>query len=325
MTTIDIAYFPHIFDAILESADLEALLALRLTCRDIYERISDEWSYVQWNVGEEHRKHLLKEPDVAYNKRGVEVPCNSPCLRLAQAVDLIDENYVPPQDDIPSFLRPEIVRCFGIWPSTVLARAKTLIFYEAWEVCQLNHTLSKPVHDRINMIYHLHFPPEDGYYSRYFDGLANCHHSTDVYILLTGVDPSPGCEVIETLFESMVCSLADEVKAKETRTNFYLVDVPSWFDGSYTSCLEDDLRRLDHTLTSHVIFETYLFSGWDTQGEDGCFYSTTQYLAEERAAACERLSQVRCITRSEMRQQVGDKAYDLTFAPRDLRALRAFI
>lgn len=90
MATIDAAHFPHIIDSIVEYAEFEALLCLRLTCRALYKRIDDEWAHLQWNIACERNRPYYRTPDVVYNKRGSLMPEDSPCLRLTKVVDLND-------------------------------------------------------------------------------------------------------------------------------------------------------------------------------------------------------------------------------------------
>lgn len=75
-----------------------------------------------------------------------------------------------------------------------------------------------------------------------------------------------------------------------------------------------DPRRLDQALTRPATFYRYLLSDLG-YGEPASSDSEQSY--DPWAEECVR-QQIHRISREQMRQRVGDKAYDLTFAPADI-------
>lgn len=312
MATIDAAYFPHIIDSIVEYAEFEALLCLRLACRALYKRIDDEWAHLQWNIARERKRPYCRTPDVVYNKRGALMPKDSPCLRLTKVVDLNDQDGDAWEVEIPDHFRPEIIRFLGVGDYPMIAHAKTVMCFDYSQTYEVSDAIHRPAHDPFNIIFRLHIPPTAPHIYGTFCGLGNFGCHADIYLLLSGVDPSPGSLVMDLLCESILYSFAGEENVKERKINFYLVDTPSWFDGTCTALSNEDPRRFDNIMVRHDIFESYLLDEWYTTDCEG---NPSSLWDKEKAAARKRMSQVHFITGEEMRQLVGDKVYGLTFAP----------
>lgn len=123
MLTLDIAFFPHIFDLIYESADFGALLRLRLTCRALRKRIDDDWGHLKWTI-------TAKETTEVLNKRDRLVSCDSPLLRLTFAIDHVDDSELDTGGAFPAHLRPEIVRFVKPRVTSLTEHAETIIFLD---------------------------------------------------------------------------------------------------------------------------------------------------------------------------------------------------
>lgn len=319
MTSLDIAFFPHIFDTIYAFVEFEAHLLLRLTCRALRDRIDGEWERIRWNVdGEEGQS------DTVYNKRGCAIPTDSPYLRLAKVLDLNGEDSDECSGEVPEYLRPEIIRVLGAGNYSMFAYAKAMIVFDPVEAYLLDSYLCNPVHGHINSIYRLHLPPTRARWEMtdVFEDPWTVPCGADVYYLLSGLDPSSSCEAVDALFRCIMDSLTAERSGEEDgQFNFHFVDIPSWFDASCTAHPSDDPNRLDNFLTNYDTLYGYLLKcarprlkTWQTEEDLADWWPSPKIRR--------RLSQVHCITREEMRERVGDKAYDLTFAPQDMCAPR---
>lgn len=286
--------------------EFEALLRFRLTCRALRDRIDDEWGHVQWNI-----VWVEDVPDALSNGRGVAIPSDSPCLRLAKVVDLMDPDGFLESRQIPTYLRPEIITFDnGSYPMT--AHAKTLIAYGYCDVGLLSCCACRPISGHANVIFPLHCPPPCPNAPESFEDVGNVSWSADVYLLLSGCGVLSGA--VEDLCEAVMASLTGKDSVIEgDKVQFYFVDVPSWFDPGCTRVSSDNPNRLDHILTSFHTFYGYLLecaNPWQSQESSDYrnWWPSPMVL--------KRLSQVHSITRQEMRARVGDKAYELAIAPR---------
>lgn len=310
MPTLDIAFFPHIFDLIYESADFRALLLLRLTCRALRKRIDDDWGHLQWTITAEETTEVV-------NKRGGLVPCDSPCLRLTFAIDHVDDSELETGGAFPAHLRPEIVRFVEPSVTSLTEHAGTIIFldpeYELDAIESIEYF--PPAWEEFNVIYRLDFGRFDrgGPYFSDICRIARRLGGADVFFLLAGCSPVGGA--VEALCRSILDSLVGvEREEWQSDVHYYFVDVASWFDLARTSLPSHDPRRLDQALTRPGTFYRYLLSdlGYAEPASDDSEASYDPWVAE-----CVR-QHIHNISREQMRQRVGDRAYDLTFAPADI-------
>lgn len=317
MTTIDIAYFPHIFDF----AEAEALLLLRLTCRRLRKRVDNEWRHLKWFVP-------WRKPVEVFNERGVKMSSDSPCLRLTKVLDISCEDGLADGPPFPDHLRPQIIRFLDVAFTPITSHAKTIIFLvdDCGDIGSDCTDLPDLGLEPVNLIYKLNYrPPTDNLRQRWgFEDIGHLPWSADLYILLSGCPPVDGC--VRDLCSAIAMTLTGSYAAYDMlpdtdKVNFYLVDVPSWFDVSGTTLPENDPRRLDQLLTRPDTFYGHLLkeAGFGIAvDQDVEWQYHSRWPSQE---ALERVfKQVHCISREQMRRRVGDEAYDLTFAPRDICA-----
>lgn len=319
MVTIDIAFFPHIFDSIFEASDHNALIRLRQTCRALRSRIDDEWGHLAWLVKDDR-------PYAAVNRRGLIIPCDSPCLRLTTVLDICHADDWCDVNEVPSCCRPEVIRifCLGIIPLTTCTKTIIILDQECGDIAGYYMEPPPDPQFSINIIYKLDCMVWEGSEGRcppFFSYVGRMKRSADVYLLLSGCNPTGDC--VKDLCYFMMESLTgykSGVREGEAplgyEHNFYFVDVPSWFDTSITDLPEDDSERLDRILTTPSTFYAHMLAeaGYEEGLEDG---SEAEYARHwPRLVVLERVfKQVHCISREQMRKRVGDKAFDLTFAP----------
>lgn len=117
MVTLDMAYFPHIFDSIFEFAEAEALLLLRLTCRRLRKRVDNEWRHLKWFVP-------WRKPVEVFNERGVKMFSDSPCLRLTKVLGISCEDGLADGPPFPDHLRPQIIRFLDVAFTPITSHAK---------------------------------------------------------------------------------------------------------------------------------------------------------------------------------------------------------
>lgn len=315
MTTIDIAFFPHIFDLIYEAADFRALLRLRLTCRALRDRINDEWGHLTWFLPEKGQAQ-------AVNHRGVVVPCNSPCLSFTSVLDVVCEGGRRSESSqLREHLQPEIIRFNQVAYTPLTEYAKTIIFLDEEQGDVGSDFIYRPSPDLepVNLIYKLDCCDGLGERRFDFDNIGDISWSAEVFLVLSGCHPVESC--VKDLCWSIMDTLVGEYSAvwvdppPTHKVNFYLVDVPSWFDQSLTSLPEDDPRRLDQVLTKPGTFYSHMLK---QVGFNGGVLEDSEY-EYERCWPCQKVlgclfQQVHCISREQMRQRIGDKAYNLTFA-----------
>lgn len=306
MTTLDIAYFPHIFDMILLFAEFDALLRLRLTCRAVRDRVNDEWYHLQWRLPYFGFAR-------AYSKRGSVSPASS-ALRLTRVLDVSGEFEVGCGSSLtPSFLRPEIIRFLSLGEHGSTRFAKTLILLRkqdlpllAWAV----HSPPKGDNNRQNVIFRLPLDGEDSPEAAY---ITEIPWRADVYVLLSGCKRIAG--PVERLCLALMRPHLNGWR-RDGAVRFYLVDVPSWFDYSGDLHADEGHERLDHILGDKRTADEYLLTcarmeGMEVLPGTGGLPSSHDF---------KLLEQVHFITGEEMRARVGDRAYDLTFAPQDIWA-----
>lgn len=325
MKTLDIAYFPHIFDTILDFADFEAACRLRLTCRAVHKLIEEEWGHVRWNV--------FSEGEVVLSKRGIQMQTDSPRLRFTSVLDLYSEEKWMTSEDMldHDYLRPQAIRFdpHSLWYYPMNSHARTLIVTSERDVPGLVDSAGEPANGSRNIVYWLHLDSDvfD------FETVGDIPWPADIYFVLSGC-PNVGGPV-EDLCQSIMCPIDASVKlARHDDVHFYFVDVPSWFaidtstaNAASPSLPDDDrsqasrhkARRLDQDLTQFESFYNYLLNSARIDGveEYEGWWPSHKNL--------KYLSKVHSITREEMRERVGDKAYNLTFAPQSIRASPAGI
>lgn len=321
MTTIDIAFFPHIFDLIYQAADFQALLRLRLTCRALRDRIDDDWGYL--------RVHLsYEEPPEIVNRRGVVVPHDSASLRLTFALDILGTGSGD-VFELSNHLQPEVVRILKFNFVALTSRAKTIILADEDVGNDSSNCLDPPFpeHQPVNLVYQLDCSLSEVSICRSrpaFYEIGNVRWSADIYVVLSGCDPVDGCA--DDLIDNAINFLAGEESnvfdnpPPTHRVNFYFVDIRSWFDLSLTDLPDDDPRRLDQTLTGADTFYAYLLRklGYSNkmEGEDDEWEYDHYWPCQ--AVLNRVFQQVQCISSDQMRKRIGDKAYDIVFAPRDM-------
>lgn len=322
MRTLDIDCFPHIFDSIFAFADFEALLLLRLTCRALRDRVEDDWGHLQWKV--------FSEEEVVHNKRGVKVRTDSSCLRFTSVLDLYCEMQWATSEEVPVCLRPEVIRfdSNALWYYPMNSHAQSLIITKEGDIPCLVNAAGKPAHAHgpRNIIYRLHFDTNRSD----FETIGDIPWAADVFLVLSGCPVFGG--PVRDLCHSIMCPIDHSVKlARHDDVHFYFVDVPSWFDApSHAAGAERSPpprlapssafrrgmeKRLDQSLTRFDSFYNYLLNSARVDGVE----KYEGWWPSDRNL--KYLSKVHYITREEMRQRVGDKAFNLTFAPQVLRPL----
>lgn len=302
MVTLDKAFFPHIFDTIFEFAEYEALLRLRLTCRALYARIDHEWGHIRWNVGSNGQP-----PDKVYNKRGALVSSRSSCLRLTKVLDLNDEFGYEPSPEVPDHLRPVIIRYLSMGDYAMSSHAETLILFNPYDVAAVHPCVRPPARGRHRLIYRLDFGDADPC----LESIGDIPWPADVYLLFSGCPRVSG--PVETICRNLMGPPLPGNK-RSADVDFYFVDVLSWFDTRGLGYLYGEHERLDIVLTNFETFYGLLLDLARREAEeayDGWWPSP---------AILQRLARMHCISRAEMRERVGDKAYELTFAAQDIHA-----
>lgn len=325
MLTIDIGFFPHIFDNIFDAADYEALLHLRLTCKTLRDRVNDEWSHLKWIVH-------LNRPNEAVNRRGVVIPGDSPCLRFTTVLDITEADDRHDVQQVPGHLRPDVIRLLDVGVTSLTASAKTIIVLDEDGGDSAGRYAQRalgPRQDPVALIYSLDCREWESVLRtpEYFIGVAAMQRPADVYLLLSGCNPAGDC--VKDLCSKVADSLADDycdiVDAGATPSpahNFYFVDVPSWFDTSLAPLPESRPGRMERILTRPSTFFGYMLAAARYGDDLIAEASGTEYDRDWPSEMfVERvLRRLHCITKEEMRERVGDRAYELTFAPRDICA-----
>lgn len=270
----------------------------------------------------------------AINGRDVCVPCNSPCLSFTNVLDISQEGSSDNNKwQFPSHLQAEVIRFFSPVDAGVRAYAKTLIFVDLeWgDVGSAIIHRPSPDLEPVNLIYRLDCTFQNsydwGWDGRVFDfnDIGDISWSANLYVLLSGCDPVEGCvrDLCWAIMVTLVGKFSgvfDDPPGTNT-VNYYLVDVPSWFNPWLTNVSKNDPRRLDQVLSKPD--PVYSFMLQQARYKNGVAEDCEwEY---DRRWPCEKVlerlfRQVHCISREQMKQRFGDKAYNLTFAPRDICA-----
>ena len=199
------------------------------------------------------------------------------------------------------------------------SHARTLIIANERDVPGLVEAAGELANGSRNIVYRLHFNNDVSE----FETTGDIPWPTDVYLILLGC-PTVGGPV-EDLCQSIMCPIDPSVKlARHDDVYFYFVDVPSWFsldtfaadpslaflpDTDRSPASRHKAKRLDQDLTQFECFYNYMLNSAriDSVEEYEGWWLSHKNL--------KYLSKVHYITREEMREHVGDKAYDFTFAP----------
>lgn len=185
------------------------------------------------------------------------------------------------------------------------SHAGTLILLNPFDVASVDVCVRPPARGR-RLIYRFDFGDADPC----LDSI-DVPWPADVFLLFSGC-PRVGGAVEAVCRNLMGPPLAGNRRAADV--DFYFVDVLSWFDTRGLGHLYAEHERLDIVLTNLETFYGVLLDL--ARSETGEAYHGWWPCP----AILQRLARMHCISRAGMRERVGDKAYELAFAPQDICA-----